>query len=314
MPINFARPRQSELGHHIARLGRVFELDPIAGRTVGAQQVSEYFQLAFGAYRRRFSRDGALHLALNEDGRYDEAGFTGQLGRLCDVWSGGPADDILELGFGHGYNLLTLAPRLPATRLQGVDLTRRHVKHVQAQLAERGVTNASVREGDFHELPWADGSFDHAYSIEAFCYVRDMPRALSEVARVLRPGGTLTLIDGFLTRPLDAMNPEEALATRLATKGMAVHSQPVIDALITQAEGVGLHLQRRSTLDAQVSAHLHKLERQAGAFLRWPWLARRMLKRLDPVTMGGVLTCYLMRPMMTQGLWTYLEVVLRKRA
>lgn len=313
MPLPFTAPRQSELERYLARLGRVFDLDPIADRVVGAAQVSEYFDLAFGAYRRRFSREGALHLALNDDGRYDEAGFTGQLGRLCAIWAGRPADDILELGFGHGYNLATLGPRLPATRLTGVDLTPRHVAHVQRLLADQGVNNANVRQGDFHDLPWPAESFDHAYSIEAFCYVRDLPRALSEVSRVLRPGGTLTLIDGFLTRPIDAMNAEEAMATRLATKGMAVHSQPVFDELVAEAEAAGLELERSTVLDAQVVAHLRKLERQAAAFLRWPWLARRMLKRLDAVTMRGVLTCYLMRPMMTQGLWSYRELVLRKR-
>jgi SAM-dependent methyltransferase len=304
----------SELDHHVARLARVFDVKPIAEQRMSTEEVSSYFELSFGAYRRRFSHEGALHLALNADGRYDEAGFTGQLGRLREVWAGQPAAEVLELGFGHGYNLATLAPLLPDTRFCGLDLTHRHVQHVQGMLTERGISNATAVQGDFHHLPWPDECFDHAYSIEVFCYVLDMPRALSEVARVLRPGGTLTLIDGFLTRPLSAMSEGDALATRLATKGMAIDSQPVLSELLERAEAAGLQLARRTELATEVSPHLHVLERRAAAFLRWPWLARRLLARLNEVTMRNVLSAYLMRPMMTQGLWTYDELVLRKPA
>ena len=305
---------RSELGRRIVKLGRVFALDSIVGQAMGPAQVAEYYALSFGAYRRRHSSEGALHLALNEGGRFDAAGFGGQARRLQALWDGRPAAAVLELGFGHGFNLAALAPRLAGTRFAGLDLTPRHVAHVQSMLAERGITNIEVRQGDFHALPWADASFDQAYSIEAFSYARDLPRALAEAARVLRPGGTLTLYDGYQTRPNAAMDGDEALAACLAAKAMAMDSLQVADELLSHAATAGFELERRTALDALVTPNLKRLERLVGVFVHWPWLARRLLARLNPVVMRNVLAGYLMRPAMARGIWTYLELVLRKRA
>jgi hypothetical protein len=57
-----------------------------------------------------------------------------------------------------------------------------------------------------------------------------------------------------------------------------------------------------------------RLERLVGVFVHWPWLARRLLARLNPVVMRNVRAGYLMGPAMARGIWTYLELVLRKRA
>ena len=257
--------------------------------------------------------NGSLHLALNDGGRFDPAGFSGQAARLVALWDGQRAADVIEPGFGHGYNLGVLAPRLPGTQFVGVDITQRHVTHVQAMLQERGIRNVQAHQGDFHALPWADASFDQAYSIEAFCYARDHASALAEVARVLRPGGTLTLYDGYLTRPLEAMQADEALAARLVAKGMAMDNLPVADDLIAHALAAGFELARRTPLDALVAPNVKRIERLVAVFVRWPWLARRMLARLNPIAMRNVLAGYLMGPAMESGIWTYQELVLRKR-
>jgi len=304
----------SELRRRLARLGRVFELQPIAEQAMGATEAAQYYELCFGAYRRRHSREGAVHLALNEGGRFDPEGFSGQLRRLLALWAGRPTTDVLEIGFGHGYNLAWLAERLPATRFEGLDLTPRHVEHVAALLRERGLANVHARQGDFHTQPFADASFDHAWAIEVLCYATDTPRALAEAARVLRAGGTLTLYDGYLTRPGTTMTADEQLAVCLGAKGMAMPGMQVAAELIAQAEAVGFGLERRVTLDRMVVPSVKRLERLMGLFVRWPWLARRLLARLNPVAMRNVLSGYLACPTLELGLWTYLEIVLRKRA
>jgi hypothetical protein len=48
--------------------------------------------------------------------------------------------------------------------------------------------------------------------------------------------------------------------------------------------------------------------------VRWPWLGRRLLERLNPIAMRNVLSGYLMGPLMKRGTWTHLELVLRKRS
>jgi len=304
----------SELRRRLARLGLVFELQPIADQAMGAAEAAEYYKLCFGAYRRRHSPEGAVHMALNEGRRFDPAGFSGQLQRLLALWAGRPTADVLEIGFGHGYNLAWMAERLPATHFEGLDLTPRHVKHVAGMLRERGLANVHTRQGDFHAQPFADASFDHAWAIEAFCYATDTPRALAEAARVLRPGGSFTLYDGYLTRPSATMTADEQLAVCLGAKGMAMPGMQVADELIAQAEAGGFELERRVTLDKMIVPSVKRLEGLMGLFVRWPWLARRLLARLNPVAMRNVLSGYLASPTLELGLWTYLEIVLRKRA
>jgi len=50
-----------------------------------------------------------------------------------------------------------------------------------------------IRDADARKLPWPDQSFDVAFSSCAFEHIQELPRALKEIARVLRPGGALIL-------------------------------------------------------------------------------------------------------------------------
>jgi SAM-dependent methyltransferase len=140
-----------------------------------------------------------MHLAISP-GRFRPEGFTGQLERISAAWPADPPRDVLEIGFGQGFNLAWLAPRFPGVRFSAIDLTPSHLALARGRLDQLGVKNAVLTGGDFHALPYPDASFDHVYAVEAFCYARDLRQALSEVARVLRPGGSFRLFDGYLAR------------------------------------------------------------------------------------------------------------------
>lgn len=305
---------RTELERRIARLEQVLAVDAIVQQRNGPSQIAEHYENCFGTYRRRHSSEGSLHLALNEGPQFDPSGFGGQVARLLSWWAGQPHAATLELGFGQGYNLAWLAERLPGTRLSGVDITPGHVRHVQAAMAERGLHNVDARQGDFHALPWPDASFDQVFSIEAFCYARDPRQALAEAMRVLRPGGSLVLIDGYLTRRPQDMAPDEARSALLAARGMAMEGIPVADELLQAAGELGLVLERRTVLDAQVMPDVKRHERMLGWFVHWPWLARRLLARMNPLVMRNILAGYLMGPAMERGIWSYQELVLRKPA
>lgn len=300
------------LSRHLRKLSRVFPIDEIRARRLGAADVVDYYDQCFDAYRKYHSADGAVHMALNEGGRFDPAGFRGQPRRIEATWPGEP-DAVLELAFGHGYNLEELAPRHPATRFDGIDLTPLHVRTARERLAAAGVANVELREGDFHALPYGDASFDHLWCIEAFCYATDLDRALGEAARVLKPGGTFSLFDGYLPRPPRALDDDEALAVELVAKGMAIEHLQVEGELIERAASAGLETAAVTALDAQVMPSLRKLERLTGAVIRWPWLGRRALARRPHMRGRNVLAGYLMRTAVAQGLIGYRHIVLRKR-
>jgi len=108
--------------------------------------------------------------------------------RVCAGLSG----DVVEIGFGSGLNV----PFYPAA-VRGVSavepadvgwrLAGKRVAASQAQVERSGL--------DGQSLPFADDSFDCALSTWTLCTIPDVQRALGEVRRVLRPGGTLHFVE-----------------------------------------------------------------------------------------------------------------------
>jgi ubiquinone/menaquinone biosynthesis C-methylase UbiE len=108
--------------------------------------------------------------------------------RVCEGLEG----DVVELGFGSGLNV----PFYPAAvkRVAAVEPA-----DVGWKLAEKRLRATSVpveRSGlDGQSLPFADNSYDAALSTWTLCTIPDVAAALSEVRRVLKPGGTLHFVE-----------------------------------------------------------------------------------------------------------------------
>ena len=100
--------------------------------------------------------------------------------------------EVVEIGFGSGHNVPFYPPAV--TRVSAVEPA-----DVGWRLATKRLAASSVpveRAGlDGQNLPFADDSFDTALSTWTMCTIPDVARALSEVRRVLRPGGTLHFIE-----------------------------------------------------------------------------------------------------------------------
>lgn len=90
--------------------------------------------------------------------------------------------DVLEVGCGTGLVLARVAAF--ARTAQGIDLSPGMLERAR----ERGL---DVREGSATALPFPDNSFDVAYSFKVLSHVPQLSLALSEMVRVIRPGGHL---------------------------------------------------------------------------------------------------------------------------
>jgi ubiquinone/menaquinone biosynthesis C-methylase UbiE len=106
-------------------------------------------------------------------------------------YAGAAGLDVLDVGCGQGIDLASYA--LAGANAAGVDLTPRHVELATAHTAALGL-RATVVQGDAESLPFGDDSFDRASSNGVLHHTPDMPAALREVNRVLRPGGRATII------------------------------------------------------------------------------------------------------------------------
>ncbi len=301
----------ADLARRLRKLERVFDLPALRAEVLAAPDVVEYYEHCHDAYRKYHSQAGAVHMALNDGDRFDPDGFFGQLRRMEAGWAEPPAA-LLELAFGQGFNLEYLAARHPGSAVHGIDLTPAHLNIASQRMQRAGLPQVQLRQGDFHHLPYGDAQFDHVFCIEAFCYATDVPLAFSEVARVLKPGGSFTLFDGYLPQPPEALAADAALAVELVAKGMAIEGLQPLQPLLSQAQQVGLQLADMTALDAEVMPSLLRLQRITGAVIRFPWLGRRALARRNRMRGRNVLAGYLMRNAVALGLISYRHIVLRK--
>ena len=113
-------------------------------------------------------------------------------------WACGRAvGDVLEVAIGTGRNL----PYYPdGIRLTGIDVSAQMLSIARDRAASLG-READLRRGDAQALDFPDFSFDTVLCTLGLCAIPDERRAITEMARVLRPGGRLLLVDHVVAGP-----------------------------------------------------------------------------------------------------------------
>src|SRR3954453_10475732 len=102
-----------------------------------------------------------------------------------------PTDAVVDIGCGPGFYVAALAEQ--AASVTGIDPSASML--ALAARKTEGRDNVTLLEGEAIPLPLADASMDRALSVQVFEYVADVPAALAEIHRVLRPGGRAVLWD-----------------------------------------------------------------------------------------------------------------------
>jgi SAM-dependent methyltransferase len=101
-----------------------------------------------------------------------------------------PAGAVLEVGFGPGALVAMLLDAHPGIRLGGVDPSPAMVEQAARRNAEAvRVGRVDLRVGAAAELPWEDGTFDAAVSVNNVTMWPDVGAGAGEIRRVLAPGG-----------------------------------------------------------------------------------------------------------------------------
>ena len=110
-----------------------------------------------------------------------------------------PGERVLELGPGPGTFSLEAARRAgPDGKLVAVDIQPEMISALEEKVRQAGLSNVETHVAGAHDLPIADGSVDRAFLVTVLPEIPDRPRALSELRRVLRPGGVLSVTEDFL--------------------------------------------------------------------------------------------------------------------
>ncbi|MFI1615509.1 methyltransferase domain-containing protein [Streptomyces lydicus] len=108
-----------------------------------------------------------------------------------------PGSRVLEVGCGVGAQTVHLAHSSPGALITAVDLSEESLTQARDRVAAQApAADVTWLRADLRQLPYADDHFDHLFACFVLEHLRDPAQALTELRRVLRPGGTLTAIEG----------------------------------------------------------------------------------------------------------------------
>jgi ubiquinone/menaquinone biosynthesis C-methylase UbiE len=167
-------------------------VDTVSAREGTAMDGTERTRAVWQRTARRYDND--MRFA-------DRWWFTGGRVWVCAQATG----DVLEVAVGTGLNLTHYPADIALT---GVDLSPEMLALARDRAADLGL-DVILMEGDAEQLPFPDATFDTVVCTLGLCCIPDDRQAIAEMARVLRPGGRLLLLDHVV-----ATNPVLRLVQR----------------------------------------------------------------------------------------------------
>jgi ubiquinone/menaquinone biosynthesis C-methylase UbiE len=99
---------------------------------------------------------------------------------------------VLDVGCGSGWATRLLADYAFDGRVTGIDISDEMVELARASSPDHA--NVDFQVASAEQLPFTNDEFTHAFSMESLYYYRDIPKALAEIQRVMKPGGLFAAV------------------------------------------------------------------------------------------------------------------------
>jgi SAM-dependent methyltransferase len=228
-----------------------------------------------------------------------------------------PGDRVLDMGCGggrHAFEMYRRGADVVAFDQDGDELAG--VLDLFGAMREAGEVppgaEADIKQGDARSLPYPDGEFDRVVAAEVLEHIPDDTAAMAELARVLRPGGTLAVtVPRWLPERIcwalsDAYHEVEGGHVRIYThRQLATHLEATGLVVVGSDHVHGLHAPYWWLKCAVgVDNDGHPLVRAYHRLLVWDIVSRPVLTRtaervLDPLV-GKSLVVYLRKPEVTR--------------
>lgn len=174
-------------------------------------------------------------------------------------------DVVLDIGSGSGTDVM-IASELVGSRgrVYALDMTEAMRAKLRRNISEAGVTNVEIVDANAETIPLPVGSVDVVTSNGVLNLVPDKPKAVAEIFRVLRPGGTLQVADIVLSsEPSDACRSHPELWAECVVGATTEH------AFLDMLRGAGFEdveeLSRLDYFSASSSAETRKVAGSFGA-------------------------------------------------
>lgn len=298
-----------DLSRYLAKIRRVFDVDALVQQRANTAVVSEYYTQSDWGYRIFHTTKGAVHMALNPHGAFDEDGYYGQP-RIVEQQIQSPFCKILELASGKGFNTVYLAQRHPEIRFAGIDVTLVHVS--QARRLAYGLPHVDFQVGNFQETPFRQDSFDITFIVESLCHATNMHKALHEVYRVLKPGGSFVVFDGFRRAGFEHLHADLRFAAKLVEIAMAVDQGWIVDEWVELVKAVGFEMLTVNDLSEAIMPNLMRLQFLARGYFKYPLFSALISHILPPYLTRNAIVGLLMPFTMKMGAQGYYCFVMRK--
>ena len=107
-----------------------------------------------------------------------------------------PGSRVLEAGCGVGAQTVTLARNSPGARIISVDVSADSLAEAKRRAEAAGIANVKFQQADIFKLPFAPESFDHVFVCFVLEHLARPVQALATLRELLKPGGTITAIEG----------------------------------------------------------------------------------------------------------------------
>ena len=170
----------------------------------------------------------------------DQAGTLVDLLHSDTAYPGGSL--VLEAGCGVGAQTVTLAQRSPDARFTSIDVSADSIAEARRRTDAAGVTNVEFRQADIFALTFSPESFDHVFVCFVLEHLSRPVEALVILDGLLKPGGTITVIEG--DHGSAYFHPDSAAANA--------------------AIGCQVELQRRAGGNSLIGRELYPLMAEAG--------------------------------------------------
>jgi len=103
---------------------------------------------------------------------------------------------VLEAGCGVGAQTVILAGHSPEAAFTSIDISAVSLAQARHRARQAGFANVTFQQADLYRLPYRAAGFDHVFVCFVLEHLDDPAAALMELMRVLRPGGSLSVIEG----------------------------------------------------------------------------------------------------------------------
>ena len=107
-----------------------------------------------------------------------------------------PGSNVLEAGCGVGAQTVILATNSPQAAITAIDVSEASVIEARRAVDAAGITNVAIQQADIFHLPFPSESFDHVFLCFVLEHLTQPVEALRALKYVLKPGGTITVIEG----------------------------------------------------------------------------------------------------------------------